>query len=176
MKFLIIDRDGVLVSDKVYVHKIEDLEILPGVIEGLKKFQNAGFRFVVVTNQAGLAKKVFANADLDRFQDKLLKRLKIKGVKIEKIYHCPHHPEVTGNCECRKPNVGLVRLAEKEFGFDASSAIFIGDKDSDIQLGKNCGGLTILLKNNQYPSSIKADFEAENLDSAFDILKTSKLI
>ena len=155
MKFLIIDRDGVLVSDKVYVHKIEDLEILPGVIEGLKKFQNAGFRFVVVTNQAGIARGLFTTEDMNKFNNELLRRLKAKGIKIEKIYHCPHHPEFSGNCECRKPNVGMARLAEKEFEFDASNAIFIGDKDSDTKLGKNCGGLTVLIKNGQYPNSIK---------------------
>lgn len=175
MKFLILDRDGVIIADKVYVHKIEDLEILPGAIEGLKKFQDAGFRFIVVTNQAGLARGIFTNEDLNKFQNELLKQLEMAGIKIEKIYHCSHHPKFTGDCECRKPNVGLVRLAEKEFGFDASNAIFIGDKDSDIELGKNCGGLTVLIENSQYPNSVEPDFKAKDLENAFEILTTAQL-
>ena len=175
MKFLILDRDGTIIEDRVYVHKIEDLQFLPGAIEGLRKFQNAGFKFIVVTNQAGLARGRFTIEDLNKFHNELLKQLRTSSIKIEKIYHCPHHPQFTGDCKCRKPKVGLVRLAEKEFGFDASNAIFIGDKDSDIKLGKNCRGLTFLIENSQYPNTIKPDFKAKDLDNAFDILTIAHL-
>lgn len=176
MKFLILDRDGVIIADKVYIYRIEDLKILPEVISGLRKFRDAGFKFIIVTNQAGIARGIYTAEDLDKFQTELLRRLETKGIKIEKIYHCPHHPQFTGDCECRKPNVGIIRLAEKELDFDASNAIFIGDKDSDIQLGKNCGGLTVLIENNQYPNSVEPNFKATDLSRAFDLLKASHLI
>jgi len=176
MKFLILDRDGVIIADRVYVHRIEDLEILPGVVKGLRKFRDASFKLIVVTNQAGIARGIYAVEDLNKFQTELLRRLEAKGIKIEKTYHCPHHPKFTGDCECRKPKAGMIRLAEKELDFDASNAIFIGDKDSDIELGKNCGGLTVLIENNQYQSSVKPDFKAKNLNHAFNLLKIAHII
>ncbi len=176
MKFLILDRDGTINIDKGYVYKTEDLEFLPGVIEGLKKFQSVGFKFIVVTNQAGIARNIYTEADMHRFHGQMMEELKRFGIKIELFLFCPHYPEFTGECACRKPKTGLIKSAEQKFGFNASEAIFIGDKDSDIELGKNCGGLTVLIQNDQYPNKVKPDFKARDLNHAFDQLREARLL
>lgn len=177
-KFLILDRDGTINTDIGYTHKIKDLKIMPRAIEGLKKFRDAGFKFIVITNQGGIAKNIFTPDDLNKFNAELLHQLENHDIEIEKIYHCPHHPDLTGKCWCRKPNVGMIKLAEQEFGFNSSESIFIGDRDSDIELGNNCQGTTVLIKSNQYPynSMIKPHFEAKNLSHAFDLLRSNKVI
>lgn len=172
-KFIILDRDGTIIEDKDYIFKIEDLRFLPNAINGLQRFRHAGYKFIIVTNQAGIARGVFNRERLNIFNRKLIEDLEIEGINIQKIYYCPHHPNFTGPCHCRKPNTELVKLAEKEFDFDASSAIFIGDKDSDTELGKNCNGFTVLIENNKYPHNITADLKAKNLEHAFQLLKSS---
>ena len=97
-------------------------------------------------------------------------------VKVEKIYHCPHHPEFTGSCDCRKPKTGMVQTASREFGFNPADCIYIGDKDSDTELGKNCGGVTVLIDNGQYRNIVPADFKAKNIEQAFELLKDSNAI
>src|SRR3990167_8457250 len=116
MKFLILDRDGTINPDKGYVYKIEDLEFLPGAIEGFKKFQNAGFKFIVITNQAGIARNIYTKDDMHRFHDKMREELGKFGIEVEAFLFCPHHPEFTGECDCRKPKTGLIKLAEQRFG------------------------------------------------------------
>lgn len=175
-KYILLDRDGVIIEDRGYVHKTKDLKFLPGAITGLRKFQSVGYKFIIITNQAGIARCLYTLKDAEQFNKMLLLRLAAKGIKIEKTYYCPHHPKFTGDCECRKPKVGMIRLAEKEFDFDASNAIFIGDKDSDTELGKNCGGLTVLIENNQYQSTVKPDFKAKDLNQAFNLLKAAHII
>lgn len=173
-RYIILDRDGTINKDTGHTYRVEDMAVLPGVIEGLIKFRNAGFRFIVVTNQAGIARNIFTLGDMHDFNTELLRILEIWNIKIDKIYFCPHHPQLTGECSCRKPKLGLVELAEKELGFKASHSIVIGDKDSDIELGKNCGALTVLIENSQYPSTINPDFKAKDINHAFELLKLSK--
>ena len=176
MKFIILDRDGTIIEDGGYLHKIEDLKFLPGAIDGLKKFRDSGSKFIIVTNQAGLARGKFSIKQLDDFNNELIYRLNTEDIKIEKIYHCLHHPQLTGPCECRKPETKMVQMASEEFGFNPADCIYIGDKDSDIQLGKNCEGTTVLIENGQYPSGFPGYFKAKNLEEAFDLLRASRII
>ena len=176
MKFLILDRDGTINPDKGYVYKAEDMEFLPGVVEGLTKFKNAGFKFLVITNQAGIARAFYTEADMHRFHGKMAGELEKLGIKIEAFLFCPHHPDFTGECNCRKPEIELIKLAEQKFNFNSSEAIFIGDKDSDIEFGKNCGGLTVLVENDKYSNKVKPDFKTKDLSHAFDQLREAKLV
>lgn len=176
MKFIILDRDGTIIEDKGYVYKIEDLKFLPGAVEGLRKFQVAGCRLIIITNQAGIARKIFGLDQLDAFHRELINRLALESINIERIYHCGHHPEFTGSCNCRKPNTGMVETASRELGFNPADCIYIGDKDSDIQLGKNCKGTTVLIENKQYPNTASSDFKAKSLEQAFELLRSSNII
>ena len=170
-KFVILDRDGTIIEDKGYVHKVGDLKFLPGAVSGLKKLQTLGYKFIIISNQAGIARGLYSPKDGEIFNRELTARLAKSGVKIKKIYICPHHPDFTGKCPCRKPETGLAKLAAKEFGINLKRSIFIGDKDSDIQFGKNCKGTTFLICNDQYQSTKKPDHEVRNLLEVADTIK-----
>jgi len=170
-KFIFLDRDGTIVRDAHYLHKVEDLEFLPGAIDGLREMQwTLGARFIVFTNQAGIAKKLYTEKDFHVFNDEMVSRLKNAGILIVKTYYCPHRPDITGECECRKPKPGMVHQAVKDFGLDPAQAIFIGDKDCDIELGQPFGAKTILVTNNQY------EVKAIPSVSAKDLLEASGII
>jgi len=140
-KAIFLDRDGVLNEDSGYVYKIEDLNILPGVFDGLKRLRD--FRFFIVTNQSGIGRGYYTVDDFHKFNNHLRDELKRHAIKIEKTYFCPHPPDVM--CDCRKPNVKWVMDAAKNFDIDLSKSWVVGDHASDIQLGKNAGCKTVYL-------------------------------
>ncbi len=170
-RYIFLDRDGVIIKDKAYVHAIKDIEFLPNAVEGLLKIQQLGYKFVIITNQAGVARGYYSLKEAEDFNEEVVCRLKAQGVVIIKSYLCPHHPDFTGPCNCRKPNTGFVERAVKELNIPATGSIFIGDKDSDIKLGKNCSGTTFLIKNKQYQITIKPDVVVPDLIEAYTIIK-----
>lgn len=170
-KFIILDRDGTIIKDKRYIFRPEDIEFMPGAIEGLKNLQNIGHKFIVISNQAGIARNYYKVEDADKFNGVLLSQLASHGIKIEKIYICPHHPDITGPCSCRKPNTGLALKASEEFGINLKDSYFIGDKDCDIELGQNCGGKTCLIDNGQYQTLTKPDYKVKNIIESYEIIK-----
>lgn len=169
-KYIILDRDGVLVKDKGHVYKTEDLELMPGAVEGLKMLKNAGYKFIIISNQAGIAKGLYTRSDAKRFNNKLMSILASKNIDLEKIYFCEHHPEINGYCSCRKPAVGLAEKAASEFNINLNDSYFVGDKDSDIEFGKNCGGKTCLIDNGQYETSFDSDFRVGSLKEFAEII------
>ncbi len=170
-KYIFLDRDGTIIEDRGYIHKIKDLKFLPGAIKGLKKLQKNGYRFIIISNQAGIARGLYSLKDAETLNRALKARLAKSGVKIKNIYLCPHHPEFTGKCLCRKPEPGLAKLASKEFKINLRKSIFIGDKDCDIELGKNCGGKTFLIDNGQYETSLAPDHKVKDLEEIHELLK-----
>jgi len=141
-KAIILDRDGTLIEDKNYAYKIEDFELLPGVIEGLKLLQS-DFLFFVVTNQSGIGRGYYSIQDFQNFNNHLIKVLKKHEIEILKTYFCPHLKE--DNCECRKPKTKFIDEIIKEFNVDIKGSWMIGDHPSDIQFGINAGCRTIFL-------------------------------
>ncbi len=139
---LILDRDGVLIEDKDYAYKIEDFELLPGVIDGLKLL-NKKFLFFIVTNQSGIGRGYYTIEDFHNFNNYLIEILKQKKIEILKTYFCPHIRE--DNCDCRKPKTKFVDEITKEFNVDMKRSWMIGDHPSDIQFGINAGCKTIFL-------------------------------
>jgi len=167
-KVIFLDRDGTIVKDKV-----GDLEFLPRAIDGLLAMQKLGAKLVVVTNQAGIAKSFYREQDFFIFTEKMTEQLKNAGVVIAKTYHCPHHPDITGDCGCRKPKPGMVLEAMKELKIDhitISQAVFVGDKDCDIDLGKHFKARTVLIDNGQYGVNSIPSAIAKDLVQAADLI------
>lgn len=169
-KFIILDRDGTIIEDKGYLFRPEDIEFLPGAIEGLKNLQNAGYKFVIISNQAGIARGYYNIEAAEKFNEELTAQLANHGIKIEKIYICPHHPEITGPCSCRKPNTGLALQAAKEFNINLRNSYFVGDKDCDIELGQKCGGKTCLINNGQYQILSHPNLKVANLKKLYTLI------
>jgi D-glycero-D-manno-heptose 1,7-bisphosphate phosphatase len=136
-RFVFLDRDGTLVRDTGYPHRDEDYELLPGVPEALRRLQERGYRLAIVTNQSGIGRGLFGEADFERFQARLLADLVRDGVRIERTYHCPHRPDA--GCACRKPAPGLLWRARDELGADLSASWVIGDGAADVELAARAG-------------------------------------
>jgi D-glycero-D-manno-heptose 1,7-bisphosphate phosphatase len=138
-KAIFIDRDGVINTDKGHVYKSEDFEFIEEIFEICRNYINKGFIVLVITNQAGIAKGIFTESDFLKLTDWMVEQFRNNGVKISKVYYCPHHPDITGPCECRKPNPGMILQAIVEFDLDISRSVLIGDKDTDLEAGRRAG-------------------------------------
>ncbi len=138
-KALFLDRDGTINIEKNYIYKIEDFEFIDGIFELIKEYQGKGFLIFIITNQAGIARKLYSVADYEKLTNWMLKQFRRKGIEITKTYYCPHHPEITGDCNCRKPKPGMILQAIDEFHINPAQSVLIGDKKSDILAGENAG-------------------------------------
>lgn len=145
-----LDRDGTLIRNHHYGCDPDAIELLDGVIQGLKLLKEAGFRLVVVTNQSGIARGFFTEAQLQEMHSRLAGLLERQGVRIDAIYYCPHHPEGTVPhysivCDCRKPRPGMVERACTDLHIDPTSCWLIGDILDDVEAGKSVGCRAVLL-------------------------------
>ena len=138
-KALFLDRDGVINVEKDYLYKIDDFEFVDGIIELCKHYQSTGYKIFVVTNQSGIVRGYYTEDDFRILSDWMLKEFSKNGVMIDKVYHCPHHPDISGECSCRKPNPGMLLSAKNDFNIDLSKSIIIGDKEKDVEAGLNAG-------------------------------------
>jgi histidinol-phosphate phosphatase family protein len=143
-RFVFLDRDGTLVRDVGFGHRVKDYELLHGVTEALASLRDAGFRFAIVTNQSGIGRGIFAEEDFERFNARLLEDLASAGIDIEAIYMCPHLPDA--GCACRKPSPASLLAARDRFGVDLERSWVIGDHVLDVELAANagCRGIMVL--------------------------------
>lgn len=142
-----LDRDGTIIREVGYLSEPSGIELLPGSVEALKRLKAAGFILVVVTNQSGIARGYYGEKELAAIHVTLDKMLKGQGASIDAYYYCPHHPEHgdVRDCPCRKPRTGMAAQAAREHGIDLAGSYFVGDKASDVEMGKNAGGRSILV-------------------------------
>ena len=134
---IFFDRDDTIIVDKGYFIKPEDLEFLPGVLSSLLAIQNSDFLLIMVSNQSGIGRGYFTEIDYKAVQARLDELLRANGIIFTEYYYCPHSPD--DNCECRKPKPLMALRAAKEFNIDLAESYMIGDKDSDIEFGRNFG-------------------------------------
>ncbi len=145
-----LDRDGTLVHDRHYPRRPDELVLYDGIGPGLARLQHAGYRLVVITNQSGLARGLFTDHDLDRMHDHLREELARLGLRLDGVYHCPHHPDGTVPalavaCECRKPEPGMLRRAAADLDLDLARSWFLGDILDDVEAGHRAGCRTVLV-------------------------------
>ena len=143
-RFVILDRDGTLIAEKDYLSDPADVELIENAAAGLRLFGELGFGRLIVTNQSGVGRGYFSPEAVEAVHDRLLSLLAEAGAGVDGIYVCPHAPG--DECACRKPKTALVLQAAAEWGFDPARCVFIGDKASDVELGRRCGGVTILVR------------------------------
>jgi len=139
VKALFLDRDGVINVEKNYLYKKEDFKFIDGIFELCGYYQELGYIIIVVTNQSGIARKYYTEDDFNILSSWMLQEFRNNKIQISKVYFCPHHPEITGKCSCRKPNAGMLFEAKEEFNIDLKNSIIIGDKERDIEAGINAG-------------------------------------
>ena len=149
-----LDRDGVINVEVSYLGKAGDVELLPGVAEAVAAIHAAGFLAVVVTNQSGIARKMYSVDDMHAVHARIQRLLLTASphAVLDGFYFCDHHPKYNRECCCRKPAPGLLLKAAKDLDIDIASSIMVGDKLSDVRCGENAGCLHSLLISTGYGS------------------------
>jgi len=182
-KAVFLDRDGTINEDRPYLHKINEIVILPGVREALKKLKRLDYKLIVITNQPVVARGLATEEEVIKINDRINSQL--DGM-IDRFYFCPHHPNADLEkyrvaCKCRKPSPGMVIQSIRDFKIDIGFSWFIGDMPSDIATGKAVGCRTILLEspnnkriivsaNQVVNHNIVADYYAKNLPEAAEYI------
>jgi D-glycero-D-manno-heptose 1,7-bisphosphate phosphatase len=149
-KAVFLDRDGVINVDHAYVHKPEDFEFIDGVFEACQAFQAKGFKIIVVTNQSGIGRGYYDEAQFQTLTSWMCEQFKQRNVHIAGVYFCPHHPEKANapylkECDCRKPFPGMLLQAAAEHNLDLANSVMVGDKGSDMEAAIAAGIPTRLL-------------------------------
>jgi len=143
-RFVMLDRDGTIIRECDHLSDPNDVELLEGAAAGLRTLRNLGCGLVVVTNQPGIGRGQIDEARLGEIHARMNTLLAAEGVTLDGIYYCPHAPEA--NCDCRKPAAGLALRAAGDHGFVLTESFVIGDKRCDIDLGRNIGATSILVR------------------------------
>jgi D-glycero-D-manno-heptose 1,7-bisphosphate phosphatase len=141
-----IDRDGTLITERSYLAHPDGVELVPGAVEALAALRRAGFALVTVTNQSGIARGLYREADYRAVADRLAELLRDAGVTPDDVQYCPHHPDVTGPCDCRKPGTGMYVRAAARLGLDPAASWYVGDKLTDVLPAIALGGRGILVR------------------------------
>lgn len=169
-KAIFLDRDGTLNEYVGFLRKEEELNLLPGVTEAIRKINASGYLAILVTNQPVIARGEVTRGELSNIHNKMETLLGAEGAYLDAIYYCPHHPhkgyegeiaELKIDCECRKPKPGMLLKAAEEFNIDLNSSWMIGDSESDIHAGISAGCKTGLItkdKNAKFGQSIADEF------------------
>lgn len=153
-KAAFLDRDGVINIDHGYVYRWDDFEFVPGAIAAMRRLQQAGYALVVVTNQSGIARGMYGEADLQALNQRMLQHLLEHDVQVTGIEYCPHLPEAQvaayrQPCDCRKPAPGMLLRAAASHGLDLKASVMFGDKPSDLEAAAAAGlGHAYLLSQN----------------------------
>jgi D-glycero-D-manno-heptose 1,7-bisphosphate phosphatase len=152
IRVVFLDRDGPIVVDREALHRLSQVDLAPGAVDGLRILEGMGFALVLVSNQSGVARGRFTEDDVRAVHDYVRTILAEQGVHLRGMFYCPHHPEGSVPeyaiiCECRKPAVGLARQAASLLGeINYAQSWVIGDKPSDVAFGVALGARTVLLR------------------------------
>lgn len=171
-RFVVLDRDGTIIEEREYLSEPEQVRLLPGAAAALRDLRQMGFGLVVITNQSGIGRGYFDRERLRQIHQRLEELLEAEGVGLDGLYVCPHKSE--DNCPCRKPKLGLLQKAAEDLGFRLENSIVIGDKTSDIQMGRAAGALTFLVRTGygaQLENEAAADYVVNDLAAAADSLR-----
>jgi D-glycero-D-manno-heptose 1,7-bisphosphate phosphatase len=169
-KTVFIDRDGTLIEEVNFLHRVEDLQYFSFTDEAIRLLKESGFLVVVVTNQSGIGRGIYTEAQMHGVHAQIQTDL---TEKLDAIYFCPHLPNA--GCACRKPNLGMIEAALADLPIDLENSWMIGDKKLDVELGLNAGIKTALVLTGYGRKDLETlktapDVIAENLLEAVKII------
>lgn len=171
-KAFFLDRDGVINFDSGYVHKKEDFEFLDGVFIACNIIKEHGYKIIIITNQAGIGRGYYSEDDFKLLNKWMVDVFVNEGIIIDDVYFCPHHPEsATGHylldCECRKPQPGLILKALSEHNISPDASVMVGDKVSDIEAAKRANIKSSFFVKSRY----KADGVNKEYQSLLEVVQ-----
>jgi D-glycero-D-manno-heptose 1,7-bisphosphate phosphatase len=169
-----LDRDGTLIEDVGYLRSPADVRLLPGAAEAVRRLNQGGWAVVVVTNQSGIARGLFTNQDYEAGEKRVDRLLQLEGARIDAHYFCPHLPELSGPCDCRKPGTLLYRQAAERLGIDLSRSWWVGDRLRDVLPAESLGGRGILIGKSEPAGAESGRFlRAQDLIDAVQLIEPS---
>jgi len=171
-----LDRDGTLIVDMHYIKDAASVELIPHAPNAVRRFNYALLPVIVITNQSGIARGLISEKDYRAARARIDDLLEERGAFVDDHYHCPHHPDITGPCECRKPGIGLYEQAIVEHQVDAASSVFVGDRFRDLLPAKSYGARGILVPS---PETSTEDVErtlAEGFEIASSLTEAAVMI
>jgi D-glycero-D-manno-heptose 1,7-bisphosphate phosphatase len=175
-----LDRDGVLNLDVGYAFRVSDLTVLPGVPAALAELERLGFLLVVVSNQSGIARGMYGEAELRAFNDELAARIAATGgPAFDDVLWCPHHPDgkvaaYKKACDCRKPAPGMLLEAAKRHGIDLGKSWLVGDKFDDVECADRAGARAVQVRKTGELRHAKAVAHVASLAEAVKIIAASQ--
>ncbi len=169
-----LDRDGTIIEDTGFVRDPEGVSLIPGSANAIRRLNESGWIVVMVTNQSGIARGLLTEADYQAVQARLVRLLAEQGARIDASYLCPHHPEVSGPCDCRKPGLKHYRDAAGRFEIDFARSLFVGDRMSDLEPARVLGGTGVLVLTGEGRKA-KGEAEMAGFPTASDLLAATAL-
>ena len=140
-KLALFDRDGTINVDTGHMHRIEDCELIESIVAAMRRYSDdPAWRIAVITNQAGIAKGMYDIADMRKLHRQMAQLLRERGIEVDAWYFCPHHPDFTGECGCRKPKPGMLQRAMRDFRAKPEECVMYGDSEKD-RLAAEVAGL-----------------------------------
>lgn len=173
-RFVVLDRDGTIIEERVYLSDPDQVKLIPGAAGALRDLKQLGLGLVVITNQSAIGRGFFDEDQLQLIHERLVRVLEAAEVRLDGLYFCPHKPEE--ECQCRKPKTGLLQKASEELRFDLEQSIVIGDKISDIEMGRRVNATTILVRTG-YGAEVAAahavavDYIVDDLPGAVEVIR-----
>ena len=166
-----LDRDGTIIEDVPYISEPEKVVLISGASGAIKRLKAAGFMVVVVSNQSGVGRGYFTEADVGAVHARIDSILDNEGTGIDDYFYCPHEPD--SGCACRKPETRMVDRAVDKYSLDVENSYLVGDKSSDISLADNAGLTSILVRTGhgtetEKEPGIKAGFVASDIAEAVE--------
>lgn len=149
---IFMDRDGTVIADAHYLADASKVRVLPGAADAVRLANDAGLPVIIVTNQSGIARGLITPAQYEATRDRTVHLLETAGGRVLASYHCPHLPERTGACDCRKPGLGMYRQAAREHDLDLAHSGYIGDRWRDVQPAIETGGIGVLVPGVETPA------------------------
>lgn len=180
-KAIFLDRDGTINMYKGFLRNINDFELVPGIVDAIKKINASGYLCIVVTNQPVIARGEVTWNELEEIHNKMETELGNNGAYIDAIYFCPHHPhkgyegevaELKIDCDCRKPKPGMLHKAANDFNIDLSKSWMIGDGENDVKAGIAAGCKTVFISNSENVND-KSYGQDYTCDSVYEFLKAN---
>lgn len=156
-----LDRDGTIIRDYDYLRDPAGVELLPGAAEAIARLNAVKVVPVIITNQSGIARGLLTEAEYEQVRARLEEVLASNGAHVAASLHCPHHPDYSGPCDCRKPGMQLYQRAIDQFDIDPTRSLFVGDRWRDVAPGLALGGFAALIPNDVTPGVDREKAEAD---------------
>ncbi|HEY6089220.1 MAG TPA: HAD family hydrolase [Gemmatimonadaceae bacterium] len=161
-----LDRDGTIMEDAHYIRSPDQVRLLPGAAAAVKRINDAGVPAIVITNQSGIARGIFRIEDYEVVRTHFESLLEAEGAHIDASYFCPHHPDKTGPCSCRKPGTKMFEDAIRDFRLDPSKVAYVGDRWRDVVASKKLGGRGIMVSSHMTTDEDREKARADRIETA----------